>query len=136
MNQSSPGLFEQAGVSISAGQLSNLLIAGHEPFHHENQQVLKAGLTSSPWQHIDTTATTLNGVTQNRHGLCNPLYTFYCTLPRRDRLITIDALRGGAMRVFRFNGDTIPLVKMMKVLANRQAKLFQLPEGQNLDEKR
>lgn len=50
-------LFEQAGVSISAGQLSNLLITGHEPFHQENQQVLKAGLASSPWRHIDTTAT-------------------------------------------------------------------------------
>ena len=128
-------LFEQAGVTISAGQLSNLLIAHHEPFHQENQQVLKAGLASSPWQHIDTTATRLNGVTQNCHVVCNPLYTFYCTLAQRDRLSTIDALRGGAERVFRFNEDTIPLVKLMNVFANWQVKLFQLPFNQDLDEK-
>ena len=73
------GLFEQAGVFISSGQISNLLITHQQSFHQENQEILKAGLSSSPWQHIDTTATRLNGVTQNCHVLCNPLYTFYCT---------------------------------------------------------
>jgi len=106
-----------------------------ESFHEENQQVLKAGLSSSPWQHIDTTATRLNGVTQNCHVLCNPLYTFYCTLPQRDRLSTIDALRGGAVRVFRFNEDTISLVKLMNVFEGWQVKLGRLPFNQDLSEK-
>jgi len=129
------GLFEQAGVFISTGQISNLLINHQQSFHQENQEILKAGLSSSPWQHIDTTATRLNGVTQNCHVLCNPLYTFYCTLPHRDRLSTIDALRGGATRVFRFNNDTLTLVQMMNVYANWQTKLKKLPFNQDLGEK-
>lgn len=129
------GLFEQAGVFISTGQISNLLITHQQTFHQESREILKAGLSSSPWQHIDTTATRFNGVNQNCHVLCNPLYTFYCTLPHRDRLSTIDALRGGATRVFRFNNDTLTLVPMMNVSANWQTKLKKLPFNQDLSEK-
>lgn len=45
--------FRDIGFSFSAGQLSNLLIQGHEIFHTEKQQVYQAGLASSPWQHND-----------------------------------------------------------------------------------
>ena len=110
------------------------LLTHQQSFHQENQEILKAGLSSSPWQHIDTTATRLNGVTKNCHVLCNPLYTFYCTLPHRDRLSTIDALRGGASRAFRFNNDTLTLVQMMNVYANWQTKLKRLPFNQDLSE--
>jgi hypothetical protein len=96
-------LFSQAGISISSGQLSKLVAGEHALFHQEKQAVLQAGLASSPWQHIDSTITNLNGSSQNCHVLCNPLYTYYLTLPQRDRLTAIDVLRGGAKRVFRFN---------------------------------
>ena len=44
------------GISISAGQLSNLLIQDHQAFHSEKQEVYQAGLASSPWHHLDQTS--------------------------------------------------------------------------------
>ena len=74
-------LLTQAGVQISSGQISNLLIANQERFHQERAAILAAGLHSSPWQHIDTTSTRVDGINQQCHVLCNPLYTVYTTLP-------------------------------------------------------
>lgn len=128
------GLLEQAGLFISSGQISNLLISHKASFHQQSREVLKAGLASSPWQHIDTTATRVDGVNQHCHVLCNPLYTFYHTLPHRDRLSTLDALRGGDTRVFRFNGDTLTLVRMMNISTKWQDRLESLPFNQDLSE--
>ena len=49
-------LLHTVGMSISAGQLSGMLIKNQEPFHVESAAVRKAGLASSPWQHLDSTA--------------------------------------------------------------------------------
>ena len=83
-------LLTQAGVKISSGQISNLLIANQDRFHQERKAILAAGLQSSPWQHIDTTSTRVDGANQQCHVLCNPLYTVYTTLPQRDRLHVLD----------------------------------------------
>ncbi len=68
-------LFTDVGVLISRGTVCALLIEGHEPFHAEAAAVLHAGLASSPWQHLDDTATRVNGQNQVCYVLCNPLYT-------------------------------------------------------------
>jgi len=44
-------LLTLAGVSISAGQLSHLVVRNHDTFHADRTAILKAGLASSPWQH-------------------------------------------------------------------------------------
>jgi hypothetical protein len=54
-----------AGVAISAGELSNLVVKGRGPFHAEAAAVREAGLASGPWQHLDDTLTRMNG--QNQH---------------------------------------------------------------------
>jgi hypothetical protein len=54
-------LYENMGVQISAGHLSNLLIKGQEQFHAEKAEMCEAGLGSSPFQHIDQTSTRVNG---------------------------------------------------------------------------
>jgi hypothetical protein len=74
-------LLQTIGLRISTGQLSTLLIKDQEPFHAESAQVLQAGLSSSPWQHLDSTGTTANGKNKQCHILCNPLYTAYQTSP-------------------------------------------------------
>ncbi|WP_345725099.1 hypothetical protein [Herpetosiphon gulosus] len=74
-----------AGISISVGQLSQLIITNHDAFHHDRMAILKAGFASSPWQHIDTTVTRVNGRTAHCHVVCNPLYTVYTTVPQADR---------------------------------------------------
>jgi hypothetical protein len=72
---------QTVGLLISAGQLSNMLIKDQDLFHTERAQVVQAGLASSPWQHLDSTGTRVNGINQHCHVLCNPFYTAYCTLP-------------------------------------------------------
>jgi hypothetical protein len=62
---SEPKLLEflhTVGLEVSAGQLSDWLIKDQEAFHAEKAAVVKAGIASSPWQHLDSTATTLFGM--------------------------------------------------------------------------
>jgi hypothetical protein len=47
----------QFGLSISDGQISNLLIKDQDKWHAEKESVWRAGLKSSSWQHMDDTAT-------------------------------------------------------------------------------
>jgi hypothetical protein len=84
------------GMHISAGQLSAMLIKDQEPFHAERAAVVRAGLGSSPWQHLDSTGTRVNGHNQHCHVLANPLYTAYCTTSCKDRMSLLRVLQGGA----------------------------------------
>ncbi len=79
-------VLQTAGLLMSAGQLSNMLIKDQEVFHAERANILQAGLESAPWQHLDSTGTRVNGHNQHCHVLCNQLYTVYCTLPSKDRM--------------------------------------------------
>jgi len=103
-------LLQTVGLLISAGQISDLLIKGQEQFHAERAHVLQAGLSSSPWQHLDSTGTAVNGTNEQCHILCNPWYTAYCTLPAKDRLSLLRVLQGGADPVFQLNALAMELL--------------------------
>jgi hypothetical protein len=113
-------LYENIGVQISTGQLSNLLIKDQEAFHAEKKEVCEAGLESSPWQHIDQTSTRVNGQNQHCTIVCNPAYTIYTTTPHKDRLSVLDVLRNGRARQIRLNDEAlgylaaVPLSKTMR----------------------
>jgi hypothetical protein len=113
-------LYENIGVQISPGQLSNLLIKGQEVFHAEKAEVCEAGLGSSPFQHIDQTSTRVDGRNQHCNIVCNALYTVYATTPSKDRLHVLDVLRNGRARRFRLNEEalgylgSVPLSKGMR----------------------
>jgi hypothetical protein len=66
-------VLQTAGLQISAGQVSDMVIKDQEVFHAEKAAVLQAGLESSPWQHLDSTGTRVNGHHQQCHVLCNPV---------------------------------------------------------------
>jgi len=83
---------ENMGIMISAGQVSNLLIKNQDNWHAEKEAVYLAGLQSTIWQHVDDTATRVNGENQHCHIVCNPLYSAYFTRPHKDRLTVIDIL--------------------------------------------
>src|SRR5439155_14560816 len=72
------------GIVISAGTVSTLLTEGRVAFETEALAVLKAGLESSPYQHIDDTSTRVDGEAQYCQILCNALYTAYQTTPGKD----------------------------------------------------
>jgi hypothetical protein len=108
-------LLQTVGMSISAGQLSDLLIKDQEAFHAERAHVLQAGLSSSPWQHLDSTGTAVNGTNEQCHILCNSLYTVYCTLPAKDRLSLLRVLQGGADPVFQLNALAMALMVQLGI---------------------
>jgi hypothetical protein len=100
-------LFENVGVKISDGELSNLLIKDQAGFHAEKDAVYEAGLRSSPWQQTDDTLTRVDGQNQHCHVVCNQVYTAYHTRPSKERLSVLDVLRNGRKRIFRLNAEAL-----------------------------
>jgi hypothetical protein len=124
------------GMSISAGELSDMLIKDQDRFHAERAAVVKAGLESSPWQHLDSTGTRVNGDNHHCHVLCNPLYTVYCTLPSKDRMSMLRVLVGGADPVFRFNDLAAHLMEQLAITDKWRSLLPTLvPHDVDLTEK-
>jgi len=110
MGTSEPKILEflnNAGTKISKGELSNLLVENQDRFHAESDAVFESGLRSSTYQQSDSTLTRVNGQNQNCHVVCNPVYTAYRTLPRKDRLSVLDVLRNGRPRRFCLNQDAL-----------------------------
>jgi hypothetical protein len=127
-------LVEGTGIVISAGTVSNLLTEGRAAFETEARAVLKAGLASSPYQHLDDTSTRVDGEGQYCQILCNPLYTAYQTTPGKDRLTVIDVLRGGRPRAYRFDREADRHLVFLGLSAAARAKLAVIPREQTLDE--
>jgi hypothetical protein len=126
---------QTVGMRISAGQLSDMLIKDQGQFHAERAQVLRAGIESSPWHHLDSTATRVNGKNEHCHVLCNPLYTAYCTLPAKDRLSMLRVLLGGADPVFRYNELALNLLRQLGLAAKWCKKITELlPQEQDWEE--
>ena len=92
-----------AGIHISRGQVSHLVTEKLERFHAEQHAVLRAGLASTPWHHLDVTSTPVDGEGHACHVLTNPFYAHYHTTPHQDRLSALDVLRGGAPRRYRLD---------------------------------
>src|SRR6266849_5166951 len=125
-----------AGLSISAGQLSDLLIKDQDLFHAESAAVVQAGLSSSPWQHLDSTGTRVNGHNQHCHVLCNSLYTAYCTLPCKDRMSMLRVLQGGSDPIFRCNDLALELMGKLAVTSKWISLLpTLLPHDQDITQK-
>jgi len=127
-------LIEGTGIVISAGTVSNLLTEGRTAFETEALAVLKAGLASSPYQHIDDTSTRVDGEGQYCQIVCNPLYTAYQTTPKKDRRTIIEVLRGGRPRAYRFDREADRHLVFLGLSAAARAKLTAIPREQPLDE--
>jgi hypothetical protein len=137
VNTSEPKIaefLEHIGVHISSGQVSNLLIKNQDRFHDEKDAVYKAGLRSTPWQHIDDTVTRVNGVNQHCHVVCSPLYTIYLTTEKKDRLTVIDVLTNLRPRVYLLLDKTYDWLGQTTVSQSVLERLHTLPQGTVLDD--
>jgi hypothetical protein len=83
----------QAGIDVSAGQLSRLLTEGQEPFHQEKEELLPAGLAVSPYVGVDDTGARHRG--QNGSCLCigNDLFAYFESTDSKSRLNFLRVLR-------------------------------------------
>ena len=78
-------LLQSAGIVISAGQISNILIKKHlNLFAKERKAVLRAGLQTTSYQHIDDTGGRVDGVNHYFSTLCNPYYSSFFTHRRKN----------------------------------------------------
>jgi len=126
--------FDNFGIQISSGQLSNILIKDKEVFHTEKDAVYEAGLCSSPWQHMDDTGARVNGHNQYCQIVCNPLYTAYFTTKKKSRLTVVDVLRNLSERTFLLNAEAFELLHLLKLPARVVRRLKRFPQGQELSE--
>ena len=128
------GFLRSLGVQVADGTLAGWLIHEQDAFHAEAAAVTDAGLASSPWQHLDDTATRVDG--RNRHCfvLGNPLFTRYLTLPGKDRLTVVDVLRDGRPRAFLLNAAAQTRLDDLKLAARTRQALTAFPRQTVVDE--
>ena len=126
--------FANVGIHLSAGELSNWLIKDWSDLHAEKAAIYEAGLGSSPWHHLDDTATRVNGQNEHCHVVCNPLYTAYFTTAHKDRLTIVDVLRNLGARTFRVNAETIDLLRIFGLAQCTVRSVQGLPQDQDWTE--
>lgn len=82
-------------MAISKRQLQRLLTDGQADFVAEAQDVLRAGLETSPYFSVDDTGARHSG----KNGLCtqigNDWFTWFATRTSKSRLNFLDLLRAG-----------------------------------------
>ena len=127
-------LLRNAGIVISAGKVSNMLIKKQDRFHEEKRAVYEAGLNGTPWQNIDDTGTRVNGQNQYCQIICNPFYTAYFTTEDKSRLSVIDVLRNSKERVFVINSETFSYLTFFKMPQKVVTPLARFPQNQELNE--
>lgn len=121
-------LFTDVGLVISEGEVCALLTLGHDRFHDEASRVALSGLRSSRWQHLDQTSTGVKGKEWACHVLANPLYTAYRTLPKKERLCVLDALRAGKPRAFRIDGVALSYLEATGASQRVRRQVAALPK--------
>ncbi len=126
-------LFASVGVTLSTGQLAALLTS-QPGMAAEYAAICRAGLGSSPYQHIDETPTRVNGATHHCHILTAPRYTAYRTTPGLDRQVVLDVLRAGAPRRYRLDAVAWAFLAASQLSAPARRALAALPQGTDFDE--
>lgn len=127
-------LLHHTGIQISEGQISNILIKQQPGLHTEKVAIAEAALAASPWQQTDDTATRVNGKDHHCHVVSNPLATVYHTLPRKDRLSVLDALRNQRPRTFLLNAEAEAWLARTALSAGVRRNLAHLPRDTVLDQ--
>ena len=113
-NMSEPKIgefLENFDVQVSSGSLSNILTKSAKLFEQDYDDLLIAGLSSTPYQQTDDTSARVKGEFWNTHILCNPFYTFYSTRPGKDRLTVLKVLQNTDVLRFCFGETTCRLLQ-------------------------
>lgn len=122
--------FETVGISISSGKVSEILLKDSQRLHAEKAEIVKAGLVSTPWQQIDDTGARVGGQNWYTQVLCNPFYTAYFTMPRKDRLTVLQVLRGGQELTFVLNQVAFVYLEVCGLSRVKRKAVTALPQNQ------
>jgi len=113
-NMSEPKIrefLENFKVQISVGSVSNILTKTADSFAHEFDDIVGAGLSSTPYQQTDDTSARVAGQFWHTHILCNPFYAAYFTRPHKDRLTVLKILQNTSDLRFQFGEETRVLLR-------------------------
>ena len=113
-NMSEPKIrefLENFDVQISSGSISNILTKTADSFSHEFDDIVHAGLSSTPYQQTDDTSARVAGEFWHTHILCNPFYAAYFTRPQKDRLTVLEILQNTSELRFCFGKETLSLLQ-------------------------
>lgn len=86
----------ELGILISSGQLHNLLVEGHELFHKEKEDVLRAGLATSTFVQTDDTGNRHNIQNGFTTVICNNLFTIFDSTESKSRVNFLEVLLGAS----------------------------------------
>ena len=95
-------------------------------FHQEKADIFLEGLKATPYQQIDDTGARVNGVNNYTEILCNPYYTAYFTVPKKNRETILDVLLCGKEKTYCFNAEAFDLMKTFNVSKSWLEKLSSL----------
>lgn len=113
-NMSEPKIrefLENFDVQISAGSVSNILTKTADSFVQEFDDIVSAGLSSTPYQQTDDTSARVAGNFWHTHILCNPFYAAYFTRPQKDRLTVLEILQNTSALRFQLGKETLHLLR-------------------------
>ena len=128
-------LIQSTGIAISAGTLSTLPTDGRAAFGDEARAVLRAGLASTPYQHLDDTGARVDGDGWYCHVLRNAPYTAYRTTPGKDRRTIVEVLRGGRPAAYRYDREAERHLAFLGLSAAARARVrAALPRDREVDE--
>jgi hypothetical protein len=106
------------GVRISAGEISNIIIKDHDRFHQEKADIVKAGIQSSSYQHIDDTGARVQGTNQYFTVLCNDYFSAFFINPKKNRLTVIGILSQQEELSYLINPYTLSFLEERKLKAS------------------
>lgn len=127
-------LLENCGTNISQPTISRILINDATGFNQEKIDIFRAALEHTPYQQIDDTTVRVNGNNHYSQIFCNPYYTAFFTVPRKDRLTILDLLLCGRERTYRFDPKAFCLMTDFKVSKKVIAQLRELTEDKEISE--
>lgn len=100
------------GIQITKTTVSRMALNQNDVFHQEKRDVVRAGLQSTTYQHLDDTSGRECGQNCYVNVLANPYYTAYFTLPKKDRLTIIELLSIDGLR-FMLNQEAVMLMDVL-----------------------
>jgi hypothetical protein len=127
-------LLENCGVFISQPTISRILTNDETGFNQEKKDIFRAALEHTPYHQIDDTTVRVNGKNQYSQILCNPYYTAFFTVPRKDRLTILDLFLCGRERTYRFDLKAFCLMSDFKVAKKVTDQLLNLTEDKEISE--
>ena len=105
-------LFNTAGVIVSKSTVLKFILEYGKSMQTEKIAIIKAGLQSTSYQHLDDTAGRESGKNRHVNVLGNELFSAYFTLAHKDRLSIIKMLSLDDLK-FSINSTAFTIMEMM-----------------------